>query len=85
MVLVGFLLILVADVLFIVALFSINTQIPAPSPMAQPALPRCERRAEGRAVPSLRQRRADCLGRSRPIGDLFLRDREDGGYPILVP
>ncbi len=38
-VLVGFLLILVANILFIVAFFSINTQLPPPSPTTQPAQP----------------------------------------------
>jgi len=38
-ILVGFLLIFVADILFIVAFFSINTQLPAATPTVQPAPP----------------------------------------------
>ena len=38
-VLIGFLLIFVADILFIIAFFSINTQMPASTPMVQPAQP----------------------------------------------
>ncbi|HYB66915.1 MAG TPA: DUF996 domain-containing protein [Candidatus Acidoferrales bacterium] len=38
-ILVGFLLIFVADILFIVAFFSINTQMPASNPVVQPAQP----------------------------------------------
>jgi uncharacterized membrane protein len=38
-ILVGFLLIFVADILFIVAFFSINTQMPPPTPSIQPAQP----------------------------------------------
>ena len=38
-ILVGFLLIFVAEILFIVAFFSINTQLPPPTPMIQPAQP----------------------------------------------
>jgi len=38
-ILIGFLLIFVADILFIVAFFTINTQMPPPMPSAQPAQP----------------------------------------------
>jgi len=38
-ILVGFLLIFVAEILFIVAFFSINTQLPPPTPTIQPAQP----------------------------------------------
>jgi len=38
-ILIGFLLIFVAEILFIVAFFSINTQVPPPTPTIQPAQP----------------------------------------------
>jgi len=38
-ILIGFLLIFIADILFIVAFFSINTQTPTSTPMVQPAQP----------------------------------------------